>query len=443
MRIIVVLILTAALAWVFLKLFPSTNETLAAVGASEVAEGPAAGNSAPVGRTAADGSASPAPAQRQPELLPAAAPEPIARSEAASTAAGAVDRQSPEESALGALLAHGHLAALEQQLQRPGSRLSEPRRAMLLSFVEAMTGRRDNGLERAQGPGVASSASAREQELLRVALGLAPYPPSAGAARPAPVERGLEMALAAQSAERASVEGRVVDAARGYSRLILMAFEAPWPADLGSLAAWSESLERAQERHRWNPRGDWPHFELTVEPGDSLVAVRLRAIAQRPELHLSTGLIARANGLSSEVIHPGDVLRIPTDPVRVEVRVDLRWMMYLHGEEVVGAWPVGVGREGSETLVGEFVVGGKQKDPTWWPRGRNPVPFGDPENPLGTRWIAWRALGESKDTSYGFHGTKDPSSIGKADSEGCIRMHNERVEKLFEILPVGASVRVR
>ena len=210
MRIIVVLILTAALAWVFLKLFPSTNETLAAVGGTEVAGGPVAGNSAPTVPSASERASAPSTAQREPALLPAAAPEPPERPDAAAPAAGAVDRLSPEESALGALLAHGHLAALEQQLQRPGSRLSEPRRAMLLSFVEAMTGRRDNGLERAQGPGVASSASAREQELLRVALGLAPYPPSAAAARPAPVERGLEMVLAAQSAERASVEGRAV-----------------------------------------------------------------------------------------------------------------------------------------------------------------------------------------------------------------------------------------
>ena len=69
------------------------------------------------------------------------------------------------------------------------------------------------------------------------------------------------------------------------------------------------------------------------------------------------------------------------------------------------------------------------------------MPNADPRNPLGSRWIEWYRDGAP--TSYGFHGTNDPDSIGEAASEGCVRLLNEDVELLFEILPLGAPVIVR
>ena len=62
-----------------------------------------------------------------------------------------------------------------------------------------------------------------------------------------------------------------------------------------------------------------------------------------------------------------------------------------------------------------------------------PVPFGDPENPLGTRWIAWRAS-DGTNSGLGFHGTKEPDSVGQDLSQGCVRMLNRDVEELYEIL---------
>jgi lipoprotein-anchoring transpeptidase ErfK/SrfK len=87
-------------------------------------------------------------------------------------------------------------------------------------------------------------------------------------------------------------------------------------------------------------------------------------------------------------------------------------------------------------------VGDKNTEPMWFRPGRDPVPFGHPENPLGTRWIAWLDEG-SKPTGLAFHGTKDPESIGTDQSQGCVRMRNRDVEELFEILPVGARIEVR
>ena len=57
----------------------------------------------------------------------------------------------------------------------------------------------------------------------------------------------------------------------------------------------------------------------------------------------------------------------------------------------------------------------------------------DPKNPLGSHWID---LGES----YGIHGTIEPTSIGKSESLGCIRMHTADVEIVYDLLTIGSEV---
>ena len=46
------------------------------------------------------------------------------------------------------------------------------------------------------------------------------------------------------------------------------------------------------------------------------------------------------------------------------------------------------------------------------------------------------------DTLYRIHGTNDPRSIGKAVSSGCIRLLNEDIAELYELVKIGTKVRV-
>jgi lipoprotein-anchoring transpeptidase ErfK/SrfK len=41
---------------------------------------------------------------------------------------------------------------------------------------------------------------------------------------------------------------------------------------------------------------------------------------------------------------------------------------------------------------------------------------------------------------YGIHGTDQPRSVGFANSHGCVRLHNEDVEQLFERVRPGDVV---
>jgi len=46
----------------------------------------------------------------------------------------------------------------------------------------------------------------------------------------------------------------------------------------------------------------------------------------------------------------------------------------------------------------------------------------------------------NKDTLYRIHGTREPWTIGKNVSSGCIRMLNQDVIDLYERAPAGAKV---
>lgn len=236
--------------------------------------------------------------------------------------------------------------------------------------------------------------------------------------------------------------GRTREAALAYSDLLLAVLDAPWKTDRDLLQSWSEALMRAQAAYRWNPKADWPSITVRVERGDSLISVRKRAVDTHPELLVCTGEIARANRLQGETIHPGDVLKIPTAHANVLVDLDAHWLLFRMDSEVVAAWEIGIGKSGSETIPGDYRAGEKTKEPMWFRQGQPPVPFGDPENPLGTRWIAWQLL-DGRNSGLGFHGTSDPGSIGDDRSQGCVRMRKDAIEELYEILPRGAVIRVR
>ena len=98
-------------------------------------------------------------------------------------------------------------------------------------------------------------------------------------------------------------------------------------------------------------------------------------------------------------------------------------------------FPVAVGREGTPTPVGNFTIINIIKNPTWYPVGRAPVPPGV-DNPLGGYWLGLSIRG------YGIHGNNKPSSIGYPASNGCIRMHNQDVELLVQLVQVGTPVEI-
>ena len=126
--------------------------------------------------------------------------------------------------------------------------------------------------------------------------------------------------------------------------------------------------------------------------------------------------------------------------VRLEIDLSER-IVYLYQEgELTESYPVAVGKPGWETPLGEYHVMSMLQNPGWThPLTGEVIPPG-PDNPLGERWIAFWTDGNNY---IGFHGTPNRESIGRAASHGCVRMFNEDVRELYEMVQPGTTVVVR
>ncbi len=127
---------------------------------------------------------------------------------------------------------------------------------------------------------------------------------------------------------------------------------------------------------------------------------------------------------------------------RLVINIPSRTLWVYDGDKIVRYFPVGVGRPGFMTPLGQFSVIRKVLDPGWEhpykAKGAVRVPPGD-ANPLGTRWIGFLERGTGE---YGMHGTDRPSSVGKFSSHGCVRMKVPDAEALFDMVEVGTPVQV-
>lgn len=178
--------------------------------------------------------------------------------------------------------------------------------------------------------------------------------------------------------------------------------------------------------------------QYTVRPNDNLWTLCNKVFPEEFGTQPEVGLVQLLNGMTSDRLNVGQTLMVPRVGVRIEVDRRERGLAVYLGDVLLVAYRVGLGKE-NRTPPGEFVVEVKQKDPTWYRAGRA-IPFGDPENILGTRWMGFENTPGA--TGYGIHGTHDPDSIGLDESMGCVRMRNADVEELFELIPRGTVVTI-
>ena len=133
-----------------------------------------------------------------------------------------------------------------------------------------------------------------------------------------------------------------------------------------------------------------------------------------------------------------------------------RRLLLLDQGSVRAAFPVAVGMPGWETPTGRFKVLEKIDQPIWvHPVTGVRVEEQGPDNPLGSHWIAFHqdCLGRDAHdgdswitikgcTTTGFHGTPHRWTVGRAVSHGCVRLYEENVQEVFELVEVGTLVTV-
>lgn len=112
--------------------------------------------------------------------------------------------------------------------------------------------------------------------------------------------------------------------------------------------------------------------------------------------------------------------------------------VFIDEGKIQSEFPISTGKAPELTPEGKFTVVVKAKNPYY---RRKDIQGGDPENPLGTRWIGFDAR-ETDGRIYGLHGTNNERSIGKYVTEGCVRFHTEYIEWLYDQVPLGTKVLV-
>lgn len=185
-------------------------------------------------------------------------------------------------------------------------------------------------------------------------------------------------------------------------------------ASLDYSTGWVEFVE-AKEGRRVDVAASHSAFMKALRGGDDAVALKVKV--RKPEKTLDD-----------------------FDQVLL-VRIGENKLYLYEDQKITHQWTVATGQPEYMTPTGLFEVELKRYMPTWvnpapdtW--GANmpaTIPPG-PGNPLGMRAINWTA------PAIRFHGTSATYSLGYNASHGCVRMANEDVIQLYDMIEVGTPI---
>ncbi|UVO53156.1 L,D-transpeptidase family protein [Sphingomonas sp. SUN039] len=143
---------------------------------------------------------------------------------------------------------------------------------------------------------------------------------------------------------------------------------------------------------------------------------------------------ARLNALNVSAAQP-EAAKIVVDKSDRVLRV------YDKGGKLVAQFPATMGSKTDPLPIGRWTIRGISYNPDWQynpailkradksdPKMR--IPPG-PNNPVGVMWI------DLSKPHYGIHGTPDPDKIGRAESNGCIRLTNWDAARLSLMVKAG------
>jgi lipoprotein-anchoring transpeptidase ErfK/SrfK len=169
----------------------------------------------------------------------------------------------------------------------------------------------------------------------------------------------------------------------------------------------------------------------SLSPSTGFGSTTVVSVRDEADGWLEVELAGRPTGLTGYV--PVDAVQLVEVSLEVHVDLTTRQLTVLEEGEVVLTTAVAIGDAEHPTPVGRFFVTDK-------------LDTQDPDGPYGPFALGLSVRSEvltefaGGDGQIGIHGTNDPTSIGRDVSHGCVRVPNDVVRQLVELLPLGTPV---
>ncbi len=236
-------------------------------------------------------------------------------------------------------------------------------------------------------------------------------------------------------------EGRLVQGRRELSALLFAGDGRLSPLDAQTVRDTLTSINKQLVFSAEVIPGDPAAESYMVHSGDYLSRIA-------PKYQIPYQFIERINNTPATQLRAGKPIKVIKGPFHARIsKSDFRMDLYLNGDDgqplYICSYPVGLG-EADSTPTGAFIVqsGRKVNNPDWRnPRTGKYYRKDDPGNPIGEYWLALKGNEPATEayTGYGIHGTIDPQSIGRQASMGCIRLRDQDIKWVFDMLAGGHS----
>lgn len=226
-------------------------------------------------------------------------------------------------------------------------------------------------------------------------------------------------------------------AAGGVSRQALALVEMRTPSDGGSPGSqyerWTVGIAQRPMTVRRRPAADAPVLtRLPMRtPAGYPTVVLVDEVREVDGVHWYRVWLAVLPNESRGWVRDGQMAFYLTTS-RIVIDLSRRKLMVYCRGELMHTFPVAVGRPGLETPTGHFYITQKLRPPN-----SNGV-YGVLQ--LGTSATQAKLSGWPDGGLVAIHGTNEPRLIGKAVSNGCIRMRNKDVLEVSRLVPSGSPV---